>query len=69
MGWIKGLHGAGIAQFYVAEIGLFPNVEVPSRYLPSHALLCLAFSLALTLSGSFLSTWKKTRISPSELMR
>lgn len=45
MGWMKGLNGALIAQFYIAEIGLFPDLDVPSRYLPSHALLSLAFSM------------------------
>jgi ABC-type lipoprotein release transport system permease subunit len=69
MVWVKGLNGALIAQFYIAEIGLFPGLEVPSRYLPSHALFCLAFSLVLTLTGCLVSTWKKTRVPPSELMR
>ena len=69
MGWIKGLNGALIAQFYIAEIGLFPPVDVPSRYLPSHALFCLAFSLGVTLTGCLVSTWKKTRTPPGELLR
>jgi hypothetical protein len=69
MGWIKGLNGALIAQFYIAEIGLFPDLDVPSRYLPSHALWSLAFSMVVTVAGCLATTWTKTRVPPSELMR
>ncbi len=69
MVWIKGLNGMLIAQFYVAEVGLLPHVDIHSRYLPSHALLCFLFALGVTLVGSVFSTWKKTRITPGELMK
>jgi ABC-type lipoprotein release transport system permease subunit len=69
MAWIKGLNGILIAQFYVAEVGLLPTVDIPSRYLPSHAVLCLVFALGVTLIGSLFSTWQKTHVPPSELMR
>ena len=36
MAWTKGLNGILIAQFYIAELGLIPTVDIPSRYLPSH---------------------------------
>ena len=68
MAWIKGFNGALIAQFYIAEVGLFPDLEVPSRYVPFHALFCLGFSLAVTLPGCFLSTWKKTKMPPRALI-
>jgi ABC-type lipoprotein release transport system permease subunit len=67
--WIKGLNGILIAQFYVAEVGLIPNVDIPSRYLPSHAVFYLLFALIVTLIGSLFSTWRKARITPTELMR
>jgi ABC-type lipoprotein release transport system permease subunit len=69
MVWIKGLNGILIAQFYVAEVGLIAHVDIPSRYLPSHAVFFLVFALGVTSIGSLFSTWKKARITPSELMR
>jgi ABC-type antimicrobial peptide transport system permease subunit len=67
--WIKGLNGILIAQFYVAEVGLIPNVDIPSRYLPSHAGFYLLFALVVTLIGSLFSTWRKARMTPTKLMR
>ncbi len=69
MAWIKGLNGILIAQFYVAEVGLIADVDIPSRYLPSHAVFCLVFALGVTLIGSLFSIWKKVRTTPTELMR
>jgi hypothetical protein len=69
MVWTKGINGAMIAQFYISEVGLFPDVEIPSRFLPSHGLFCLFFALVVTLVGGLLPAWKKMRTPPSELMR
>jgi ABC-type lipoprotein release transport system permease subunit len=69
MVWTKVLNGAMIAQFYISEVGLFPDVEIPSRYLPSHGLFCLFFALVVTLVGGLIPVWKKMRTPPSELMR
>jgi ABC-type lipoprotein release transport system permease subunit len=69
MAWIKGLNGIVIGQFFIAEIGVVPDVDIPSRYLPSHALLCLVFALGVTLSGGLSSAWHRTRMPPGELMR
>jgi ABC-type lipoprotein release transport system permease subunit len=69
MVWIKGFNGMLIAQFYVAEVGLFPTMDIPSRYHPSQALFCLCFSLVVTLVGSLFSAWQKAYVPPSELMR
>ena len=69
MVWIKGLNGLLIGQFYVAEVGLLPTMDIPSRYLPSHALLCLFIALGVTLIGSLFSALQKTYVPPSELMR
>jgi ABC-type lipoprotein release transport system permease subunit len=69
MAWIKGLNGMLIAQFYVAEVGLFPTMDIPSRYLPSHAFFCLLFAFGVTLVGSLISAWQKAYVPPSVLMR
>jgi len=69
MAWAKGLNGILIGQFFVAEIGVIPQVEIPSRYLPSHGLFCLVFALGVTLLGGLLTAWRKANMPPSELMR
>lgn len=69
MVWMKGLNGILIAQFYVAEVGLIPHVDIPSRYLASHGIFYLIFALGVTLIGSLFATWRKARITPTELMR
>ena len=69
MVWTKVLNGAVIAQFYISEVGLFPGVEIPSRYLQSHGLFCLFFALCVTLVGGLLPARNKMRNPPSELMR
>ena len=69
MAWIKGLNGIVIGQFFIAEIGVVPDVDIPSRYLPSHGLFCLVFALGVTLSGGLSSAWRRTKMPPCELMR
>lgn len=69
MAWIKGFNGIFIAQFYVAEVGLIPHVDIPSRYLPSHGLFCLIIALSITMMGGLFSTWIRSLRSPMELMR
>jgi lipoprotein-releasing system permease protein len=69
LAWAKGLNGILIGQFFVAEIGVIPEVEIPSRYLPSHALFCLVFALGVTLVGGLPTAWRKANMPPSELMR
>jgi ABC-type lipoprotein release transport system permease subunit len=69
MAWTKGLNGALIAQFYISEVGLIPDLEIPSRYLLTHGLFCLFFALGVTLIGGLFPAWNNMRTAPSELMR
>ena len=69
MALVKGLNGILIAQFFIAEIGVVPDVDIPSRYLPSHGLFCLVFALGVTLLGGLSSAWHRTKMPPCELMR
>ena len=69
MAWIKGLNGIVIGQFFIAEIGVIPDVDIPSRYLPYHGLFCLVFALGVTLSGGLSSAWHRTKKAPCQLMR
>ena len=39
LAWIKGLNGIFLAQFFVAEVGVVPEMAIPSRVIPSHLLL------------------------------
>jgi len=69
MAWMKGLNGIFLAQFYVAEVGIVPDMEIPSRVLPFHPLLALMFALLVTQSGALSSVWRGTRIPPKESIR
>ena len=69
MAWVKGFNGIVVGQFFIAEIGVVPDVDIPSRYLPSHGLFCLVFALGVTLLGGLSSAWYKAKMPPCELMR
>jgi ABC-type antimicrobial peptide transport system permease subunit len=69
MAWMKGMNGILIAQFYVSEIGLLPAVDIPTRTLPSHALLLLVFALVVTQIGGLISVWARALRPPRESMR
>lgn len=67
--WLKIFNGAFIAQFFIAELGLFSRFPVPSRFLPLPAILAFVFAIILTMVGSLYSTWKTSIIPPAEAMR
>lgn len=69
LAWMKGLNGLFLAQFFVAEVGVLPEVDIPSRAIPSHLLFALAFALVITELGGVFSVWRSTRFSPKESMR
>lgn len=67
--WLKIFNGAFIAQFFIAELGLFSRFPVPSRFLPLPAILAFIFAIILTMVGALYSTWKTSIIPPAEAMR
>lgn len=67
--WVKGLNGLFIAQFFIAEIGIFPPFNIPARFLPLSFFLSFFFSLVLIMVGSIYSSWKAAVIPPAEAMR
>ncbi len=67
--WLKVFNGAFIAQFFIAELGLFTRFPVPARFLPLPAILSFLFAVLLTMVGSLYSTWKTAIIPPAEAMR
>lgn len=67
--WLKVFNGAFIAQFFIAELGLFSRFPVPSQFLPMPAILGFVFAIILTMVGALYSTWKTSIIPPAEAMR
>jgi ABC-type lipoprotein release transport system permease subunit len=69
MAWMKVLNGVFLAQFFVAEVGVVPEMTIPSRVIPAHVLFALAFALVVTQLGGLVSVWRSVAISPKESMR
>lgn len=67
--WVKALNGAGIAQFFIAEITMLPKFTLPARFLPMPCFLSFFFALMLTMSGSIYSSWKASTEPPVTAMR
>jgi ABC-type lipoprotein release transport system permease subunit len=53
----------------VAEVGVVPEMTIPSRVIPAHVLFALAFALVVTQLGGLVSVWRSVAISPKESMR
>jgi ABC-type lipoprotein release transport system permease subunit len=69
MVWMKGTNGFLITQFLIAESGLVPNFEVPTRYLPLPALAGLFFCLMITWGGNLVLSWYASRKAPFRAMQ
>lgn len=67
--WIKGFNGVFIAQFFIAEISMLPNFQIPAKFLPLPCLLSFFFSFILTMTGSIYSSWKASTESPVLTMK
>lgn len=69
MAWMKGTNGFLITQFLIAESGLVPHFEVPTRYLPLPGLAGLLFCLLITLGGNLVLSWVASRKAPFRAMQ
>jgi ABC-type antimicrobial peptide transport system permease subunit len=67
--WMNGLNGLLIGQFFIAEVGMAPRMELPFRFLPIHGLVCLAFVLLVTEAGGLYAAWAGSRIPPAEAIK
>jgi ABC-type lipoprotein release transport system permease subunit len=67
--WVDWLRAPLIAPFFLPDLPLFPTIHVPSRFTPIPALLAFCFSLAVTMSGSILATWRTAVTRPAEVLR
>lgn len=62
--WVRGFHGAFIAQFFIAEITMMPKFTLPARFLPLPCFLSFFFAFLLTMVGSVYSSWRASTASP-----
>jgi ABC-type lipoprotein release transport system permease subunit len=67
--WVDLLRAPLIAPFFLPDLPLFPRIHIPARFTPLPALLALCFSLAVTMSGSILATWRTAVTRPAEVLR
>jgi ABC-type lipoprotein release transport system permease subunit len=67
--WVRGLGVPGLGSFFLPDRPLEGSAHVPARFLPMPLLLALAFSLAVTMPGSLLTTWRTATIPPAEVLR
>ena len=67
--WVRLLNGFFIARLFIPGIGDIPPFPVPSRFMPQPFLLSILLALALTLSGSLITTWRSAVAAPGESLR
>ena len=67
--WIHLFNGAGIARYFLADLGILAPFPVPSKIFPLPLALGLILALVLTMVGSIYSTWKAAIVPPAEAMK
>jgi hypothetical protein len=67
--WVGLLRAPLIAPFFLPDLPLFPQITIPTRFLPLPALLAFLFSVTVTMSGSLLATWRTASTRPGEVLR
>jgi len=66
--WMKLTNGFLLAKFFIAEVGLVPAFQIPTRYLPLPSLTGLFFALLILSAGSLWGAWYGTRKAPFEAL-
>lgn len=66
--WMKLTNGFLLAKFFIAEVGLVPAFEIPTRYLPLPSLTGFFFALLILSTGSLWGAWVGTRKAPFEAL-
>jgi len=67
--WVRVLHAPLIAPFFLTDLGAFPEMSIPARFLPLPLALALIFSLVVTMTGSIYTTWRTATARPVEVLR
>jgi len=67
--WIRVFNGAVVAQFFISEVGVVADFQVPAQYAPSAPALALLLCFAITLVGSLYSTWRLATQPAADVLR
>lgn len=67
--WVRVLNGLLIAKLFIPGIGALPPFPVPSRFLPMPFFAALTIALAVTMTGSLITTWRTAVVPPAEALR
>ncbi len=67
--WVRMLNGFLIAKLFIPGIGDLPSFPVPSRFLPLPLFAALCIALAVTMTGSLITTWRTAVVPPAETLR
>lgn len=67
--WVELLRAPLIAPFFLADLPLFPAIDIPARFTPLPPILALVFSLTVTMTGSIWGTWRAATTRPVEVLR
>ena len=65
-GWVHLFNGAGLAGFFIPNLGILAPFVVPARIFPTPATLGLLVALIMTMVGSIYVTWKLAAVPPAE---
>ena len=66
--WVELLGAPLVAPFFLTDLGAFPELEVPARFLPIAPALALIFALVVTMTGSIYTTWRTAVARPVEVL-
>lgn len=67
--WVRMLNGFLIAKMFIPGIGDMPSFPVPSKFLPLPFFAALCIALAVTMTGSLITTWRTAIVPPEETLR
>jgi ABC-type lipoprotein release transport system permease subunit len=67
--WVRMLNGLLIAKLFIPGIGALPPFPVPSQFLPLPFFAALTIALAVTMTGSLITTWRTAVVPPAEALR
>ena len=67
--WVRCLRAPLISSFLIAELPSFPEMTIPSRFMPLPPLMSFAFCLVVTMTGSIYATWRTAITKPVEVLR
>lgn len=67
--WVKALHATIIAPYFFPGVPLFPEIQLPSRFVALPAFLAFMFSLVVTMAGSIPASYRTASARPVDVLR